>query len=82
MEIAAKKEIVFNEHLFKREYNKRLLDKIEEIIITGKEIKGGTIYPKKCLKRYYGKENKTYFIIIIEDKDFIEVITSWNKKGR
>ena len=82
MKLAAKKEIVFNTHIFKREYNKRMLDKIEEIITTGKEIKYVTTYPKKCIRRYYGKENKTYFVIIIEHNETIEAITSWKKKGR
>lgn len=76
------KPVTFNLHLYKREINRRLLDKIQEIVKTGKVEKKKSEFPKVCLTRYYGKENKTYFVIIVDHKELIEVITSWTKKGR
>ena len=78
-----RKHITFNPHLLDKESKRTLLlEKIEETVKTGKQDKKESQFPKICLKRFFGKENLTYYVIIKEDKDFIEVITAWKKKGR
>ncbi len=78
-----KKEISFNPHMFNRGSKRNLsLEKIIETIKTGNINNKKAKFPKKYITRYFGKENITYFIIILEDEDFIEVITAWKKKGK
>ena len=76
--------ITFSPHLFDRkEYWNLDLNKIEETV------KNGTIFEEKCelpnkicFKRYFGKENITYTVIVRYHDNFIEVKTAWPKKGR
>ena len=77
-------EITFNPHLFDRkEYWNLDLDKVEETIKTGKIFVKKCEEPNKiCFKRYFGKENITYTVIVRYHNDFIEVKTAWPKKGR
>lgn len=79
-----KAEITFDPHLFDRkEYWDLDLDKIEETVRTGKIFIEKCEEPNKlCLKRYFGKENITYTIIVRYHKNFIEVKTAWPTKGR
>lgn len=49
---------------------------------TGKIYKKKTKFLKICFTRYYGKENTTYYVIVLKYKDFIEARTAWKKKGR
>lgn len=58
------------------------LEKIEETIRTEKIKQEKTKFPKICFTRYYGKENLSYYVIIIKHKNFIEGRTAWKKKGR
>ncbi len=75
-------EITLNEHLTKRKHRGL---KSGNILLTVKEGKikvGKCRLPKKvCFVRFFGKENLTYYVIAIMQKDFIEVITAWTKKG-
>ena len=77
-------EITFDPHLFDRgEYWNLDLDKIEETVRTGKIFEEKCEEPNKlCFKRYYGKENVTYIVIVRYYNNFIEVKTAWPKKGR
>lgn len=77
-------EITFDPHLFDRkEYWNLDLGKIEETVRTGKIFEKKCEKPNKiCLKRYFGKENLTYTVIVRYHKNFIEVKTVWPKKGR
>ena len=77
-------EITFDPHVFDRkEYWNLDLDKIEETVRTGKVFDGKCETPNKiCFKRYFGKENVTYTVIVRYYQNFIEVKTAWPKKGR
>ncbi|MBU2639785.1 MAG: hypothetical protein KKG75_03725 [Nanoarchaeota archaeon] len=79
-----KAEITFDPHLFDRKKYWNLdLDKIEETVRTGKVFENKCEKPNKiCFKRYFGKENITYIIIVRYHKNFIEVKTVWPTKGR
>lgn len=79
-----KAEITFNLHLFNRaEYWKLDLDKIEETVRTGNVFDEKCEKPNKvCFKKYFGKENITYTVIVRYHKNFIEVKTAWPRKGR
>ena len=79
-----KAEITFDPHLFDRkEYWNLELDKIEETARTGKIFDDKCKKPNKlCFKRYFGKENTTYIVIVRCYNSFIEVKTAWPKKGR
>ena len=79
-----KVEITFDPHLFDRkEYWNLDLNKIEETVRTGKIFEKKCELPNKiCFKRYFGKENITYTVIVRYHNNFIEVKTVWPKKGR
>ena len=79
-----KAEITFDPHAFDRkEYWNLDLDKIEEAVRTGKLFEEKCEKPNKlCFKRYFGKENITYTVIVRYHNNFIEVKTAWPKKGR
>ncbi len=79
-----KAEITFDPHLFDRkEYWNLELDKIEETVRTGKIFDDKCEKPNKlCFRRYFGKENITYTVIVRYHDNFIEVKTAWPKKGR
>lgn len=79
-----KAEITFEPHLFDRkEYWSLDLNKIEESVRTGKIFEKKCEKPNKiCFKRYFGKENVTYTVIVRYRSNFIEVKTAWPKKGR
>lgn len=79
-----KAEITFDAHLFHRkEYWNLDLDKVEESVRTGKRFIEKCEKPNKiCLKRYFGKENLTYTVVVRYHKNFIEVKTAWPTKGR
>lgn len=79
-----KSEITFHPHTFDKEKYLNLdLNKIEETVRTGRIFKNKCAKPNKlCFKRYYGKENITYTVIVRYYKNFIEVRTAWTKKGR
>ncbi len=79
-----KAEITFDPHLFDRkEYRNLDLDKVEETVRTGVISENKCEKPTKvCFKRYYGKENITYTVIVRYHQNFIEVKTSWLNKGR
>ncbi len=77
------KIITYSQHLLDKMASRRLsLEKIEETIKTGKPDIKKSKSPKLCLTRYYGKENISYYVVILENEDFIEVITTWKKKGK
>ena len=79
-----KAEITFDPHLFgRKEYWNLDLDKVEETVRTGKIFEEKCEQPSKlCFKRYFGKENITYTVIVRYHKNFIEVKTAWPAKGR
>ena len=79
-----KAEVTFSPHLFDRkEYWNLDLDKIEETVRNGIVFEEKCEFPNKiCFKRYYGKENITYTVIVRYHDNFIEVKTAWPKKGR
>jgi len=77
-------EITFDPHLFDRkEYWNLDLTKVEETVKTGKIFYKKCEEPNKiCFKRYFGKENVTYMVIVRYHENFIEVKTAWPQKGR
>ena len=79
-----KAEITFDPHLFDRkEYWNLDLDKIQETVRNGKIFEEKCEQPNKlCFKRYFGKENVAYIVIVRYHKNFIEVKTAWPAKGR
>lgn len=78
-----KKQITFNPHIFKRKHRGLDLNKIEHAIRCGHLFKRKCKFPiKLCFKKYFGKQNKTYYVIAINHETFIEVITAWQKKGK
>ena len=79
-----KTEITFDPHLFDRkEYWNLNLDKIEDTIRNGEVFESKCEKPNKvCFKRFFGKENITYTVIVRYHEDFIEVKTAWPKKGK
>ena len=79
-----KAEITFDPHVFDRKKYWNLdLEKIEETARTGKVFESKCETPNKiCFRRYFGKENVTYIVIVRYHNDFIEVKTTWPKKGR
>ena len=76
--------ITFDSHTFERVWYWKLNPaKVKETVRTG------TLFPRKCrfpnifcFRRYFGKENTTYVVIVRYHKDHIEVKTAWPKKGR
>ena len=79
-----KVNITFSSHLFDRkEYWNLDLSKIEETVRTGIIFEEKCEEPNKiCFKRYFGKDNITYTVIVRYHNEFIEVKTGWPKKGR
>ncbi|MBI2574730.1 hypothetical protein HYV82_02485 [Candidatus Woesearchaeota archaeon] len=80
----AKIAISCDRHLFKNISNRNFeLDKVLETVRTGRVDIEKCAYPNKlCLTRYYGKENKTYIVIVIVYEHHLEVRTVWLKDGR
>ncbi len=76
--------ITFDPHLIMRETHRNLnLDRIEETIRFGRIDYSRCEEPGKiCFVRYFGKENTTYTVIANIKANFMEVKTSWKKKGR
>ncbi len=76
--------ITFNPHLIIRETHRNLnLDRIEETVRFGKIDYNRCEIPNKiCFIRYFGKENTTYTVIANILINFVEVKTSWKKRGR
>ena len=79
-----KAKITFNPHLFDRkEYWNLDLSKIEETVRTGTIFSNKCEKPNKiCFKRYFGKGNVTYTVIVRYHNNFIEVKIAWPKKGK
>ncbi len=77
-------QITFDSHVFdRRNYRNLDLDKIEETVRTGGIVDDKCEQPNKaCFRKYFGKENTTYVVIVRYHKTFIEVKTAWPKKGR
>ncbi|HLC65560.1 MAG TPA: hypothetical protein VJI46_05565 [Candidatus Nanoarchaeia archaeon] len=75
--------ITFSPHLFDRkEYRNLDLEKIEETVRTGKLHNEKCQEPNKMrFRKYFGKENVTYIVVVRCYNDFIEVKTAWPKKG-
>jgi len=77
-------EITFDPHLFHRvDYRNLDFDLVEETI------RKGNVYPYKCeipnkicFKKYFGKINQTYTVIVRYNNEFIEVKTAWNSNGK
>lgn len=77
-------EITFSPHVFDRkEYWNLDLEKIEETVRSGEPFPDKCEEPNKlCFRRYFGKENVTYTVIVRYHKYLIEVKTAWPTKGR
>ena len=77
-------DITFNPHMFDRvDYWKLNLDNIIETVRTGLIYADKCQKPNKlCFKRYFGKINQTYTVIVRFHKEFIEVKTAWQNKGK
>ena len=76
--------MTFNPHLILRESHRNLdLDRVEETVRTGKTNEDKSNPPAKIrFRRYYGKENLTYDVVVVVHQNYWEVMTSWKKKGR
>lgn len=79
-----KAEITFDPHVFDRTIYWDLdLAKVEETVRTGNVFEEKCEEPNKvCFKRFFGKENTTYTVIVRYHQEFIEVKTVWPSKGR
>jgi hypothetical protein len=74
--------ITFCPHAFERGVFRRLsLDNIEETVRSGTIYAKRSRFPRVCIRRYFGKENFTYFVIVQCHVDYCEVITAWKRKG-
>ena len=80
----AKSEVTFDPHVFDRAVYWNLnLDNVEETVRTGTIFGEKCEEPNKlCFKRFFGKENMTYTVIVRYHQDFIEVKTVWSNKGK
>ncbi len=76
--------ITFNPHLIVRESHRNLdLDRVEETVRTGKPNARKSTPPDRiCFRRYFGKENLTYDVVVVVHQNYWEVITAWIKRGR
>ena len=76
--------ITFDPHVFIRQTERNFdIDFVEETVRTGQIVQEKSVPPNKiCLKKYHGKERRTYFVVALIHQDFIEVKTTWLKKGR
>ena len=75
------KEITFHPHFVKRWKTRELdIDKVEDTVKTGKVFE--KINCKRGFRKYYGKENESYIVYVLVEKDFIEIQTAWKVKGR
>lgn len=84
-EIDRKKiEITFHPHLFTRQLERNFdLDFVEETVRNGEVVESRCEAPYKlCFKKYHGKERKSYLVVTIIHKDFIEVKTTWLIQGK
>ena len=77
-------EITFAPHaLDRKEYYNIDLEKAEETVRMGEVRAEKCSEPGKvCFELYFGKENRTCSVIAIFHKQFIEVKTIWQRKGR
>lgn len=77
-------EITFDPHVFIRQTERNFdIDFVEETVRTGNIIPEKSEPPNKiCFAKYHGKERRTYTVIAIIHRAFIEVKTTWLKKGR
>ena len=77
-------EITFNEHILKTQNKRNLdLDLVEETIRTGNIIIKKCERPNKlCSRRYFGKINESYDVILRVRDNLFEAITAWKRKGR
>ena len=77
-------QITFDPHLFIRQAERNFdIDFVEETVRTGGIVEEKSEPPHKlCIKKYHGKERKTYTVVVSIHQDFIEVKTTWLKKGR
>jgi hypothetical protein len=76
--------ITFSPHLFDREAERHLdLDYVETVARTGKVVLEKSEAPRKiCFEQYFGKEKRTYTVIVLLHEDFWEVRTCWTTRGR
>ena len=77
------KEIKFTGHVL----DKLLMLSLEKAIVfdiikTGRVIRHKSSENKIVLRRYYGKCNKTYYLVVQIKLNFAEAITIWQKQGR
>ncbi len=77
-------EITFDPHIFVRQIERNFdIEFVEETVRYGKITKEKSESPYKiCFERYHGKEKQTYVVIALIHKNFIEVKTTWLKKGK
>lgn len=77
-------EITFDPHVFTRQTERNFdIDFVEETVRTGHIVAEKSDLPNKgCFEKYHGKERRTYLVITIIHSDFIEVKTTWLRKGR
>ena len=59
------------------------MDLVEETVRTGKVIIKKCERPNKlCFRRYFGKINESYDVILRVRDNLFEAITAWKRKGR
>ncbi len=76
-------EITFHSHFFKRKYRNISDELCKEAIKDGKIVLIKSLWPGKIVfKKYFGKENETYVVVVLFKLDRIEVRTAWKKEGR
>ena len=77
-------DITYTDHALERiKYWNLDFEKIEETIKTGIIVKDkSNSVNKQYLKRYFGKENITYLVVVTYYKYLIEVQTAWPIQGR
>lgn len=77
------KVVKFHRHFLSRKKNRNV-----DLELVFQTLKTGKINPKKsrknklCIERYLGKINQTYVLILISHKNFVEVRTTWIRKGK
>jgi len=79
-----KARVTFDPHALDRaEYWNLDLEKVDDTVRTGSVVRGKSEKPNKlCFKKYYGKENITYIVMVRYYIYLIEVKTVWPKQGR
>jgi len=78
-----KARIIIHAHALEKAAHERFtIEQLRETVQTGRLVEKKCGYPNKlCFKRYFGKENRSCVVIMLFEKEHIEVVTIWQTDG-